>query len=201
MRKPHGILLGVVGGVLALISCAAAALLFAHRMPDPDQADLRGLLRWLVTRDLNHESFDLQDRLLARLEVQLGDGLESGEVQKQLSDEQRSQLIDNVEVLGRRWFFNQVDNYFAQPTELRGYYLEQQIRTNEVSGLIKSLKSLAESEGGTVAGSVWATLAERINRWTAAMQPEQKARADEFVAAVQANLLLRTVRSSFLFKS
>jgi hypothetical protein len=201
MRKPHGILLCVVGGVLALISCIAAGLLYAHRMPDPDHADLRGLLRWLVTRDLNVESSELQDRLLARLEEQLGDGLESGDVRSQLSDDQRSQLLDNVDVLGRRWFFNQVDHYFAQPNEARVRYLDEQINTIEVSGLIKSLKSLAKSEGGAAAGNLWTTLGERIDRWTAGVKPEQKARADQFVAAVQANLLLRTVRSSFLFKS
>ena len=201
MRKPHGIVLGVVGGVLALISCVGVALLYAHRMPDPERADLRGLLRWLVTRDLNLESIDLQDRLLARLEVQLGDGLEASDVRNQLSDDQRSQLMDNVDVLGRRWFFNQVDNYFAQPNEARVRYLDEQIKSIEVSGLIKSLKALAKSEGGAAAENLWTTLGERINRWTAGVKAEQKARADEFVAAVQANLLLRTVRSSFLFKS
>jgi hypothetical protein len=194
-------MLGVVGAVLTLISCAGLALLYAHRMPDPDHADLHGLLRWLVTRDLNLESFDLQDRLLARLEVQLGDGLEAGDVRDQLSDDQRSQLLDNVDVLGRRWFFNQVDNYFDQPNDSRVRYLDQQIKTIEVSGLIKALKSLAVSESGATAGNPWTTLAERIDRWTAGATPELKARADEFVAAVQTNLLLRTVRSSLMFKS
>jgi hypothetical protein len=184
---------------LALISCVGVALLYAHRMPDPDRTDLRGLLRWLVTRDLNLESFDLQDRLLARLEAEIGEGLEGGDVRSQLDDEQRQQLMVNVEVLGRRWFFNQVDQYFAQPDEVRGRYLDEQIKTIEVSGLIKALRSLAQAEG--TAGNLWTTLGERIDRWTAGVKPEQKARADEFVTAVQANLLLRTVRSSFLFKS
>jgi hypothetical protein len=200
MRKPHGMLLGVVGGVLALVSCAGIALLYAHRMPDPDYADLHGLLRWLVTRDLNVESSDLQDRLLARLEVQLGDGLDAAEVREQLTDEQRSQLLDNIEVLGRRWFFNQVDNYFAQPNEARIGYVNSQIKTIEVSGLIKSLKSLESAQEGRAGQNLWTMLRERIDRWTAGAKPVQKARATEFVAAVQANLILRSVRSSLFFK-
>jgi hypothetical protein len=194
MRKPSGFVLYVLLGALVVTTCAGGAFLYATRMPDPATADLRGLLRWLVTRDLSSEDAAVQDQLLARLEVELRNGIDLADSQAQLTDEQRTALVANAEVLGRRWFFKQVDRYFAHSDAQRPRFLSEQIDDIERSGIATALSALfADSEPSK---NMWASLSRRVQRWTARLAPEEKAKADQYVAAVQGNLLWRTLRAS-----
>jgi hypothetical protein len=169
--------------------------MYATRMPDPATADLRGLLRWLVTRDLSTEDVAVQEQLLARLEAELRNGLELGDARHKLTDEQRTALVANADVLGRRWFLNQVERYFAHADTQRARFLSEQIDDIEQSGIATTLSALLDDESGS-SKNMWGDLSRRVQRWSARLAPQQKAQVQQYVAAVQGNLLWRTLRAS-----
>jgi hypothetical protein len=195
MRRPSGFVLYLLLGALVVTTCAGGAFLYATRMPDPATADLRGLLRWLVTRDLSTEDAAVQEQLLARLEAELRNGLKLGDARDQLSDEQRAALVANADVLGRRWFLNQVDRYFARADVERAQFLSEQIDDIEQSGIATTLAVLLAEDNGA-SKSLWADLSQRVQRWSARLAPEKRAQVQRYVAAVQGNLLWRTLRAS-----
>jgi hypothetical protein len=202
MRRPSGFVLFLLLGVLVIAMCAGGVFVYATRMPNPATADLNGLLRWLVTRDLSREPIAVQEQLLARLEDQLRKGLELGEAREQLTDVQRSQLLANADVLGRLWFYQQVDRYFASSDADRPSFLNAQIDEIQRSGVVQALAALIDTDEPSASSeqptqSLWVRLNERTDRWTAPLAPQHKARAERFVAAVQGNLLIRTLRASF----
>jgi hypothetical protein len=194
MRKPSGFVLYLLLGTLVATTCAGGAFLYATRMPDPATTDLRGLLRWLVTRDLNNEDAAVQDQLLARLEVELKNGIDLGDSQSQLTEEQRTALLANADVLGRRWFLKQVDRYFDHSDAQRPRFLSEQIDEIERSGIVTALSSLMTDSAPSK--SIWTSLSKRVQSWTAQLAPEQKSKAEQYVAAVQGNLFWRTLRAT-----
>jgi hypothetical protein len=196
MRRPSGFVLYLLLGALVTTTCAGAVFLYATRMPDPATADLRGLLRWLVTRDLSVEDVAVQEQLLARLEAELRKGLELGDAREQLTDEQRTALVANADVLGRRWFLNQVESYFAHADVERARFLREQIDDIERSGIATTLSALLSDERGP-SQNMWGDLSRRVERWSARLAPKQKAQVQQYVAAVQGNLLWRTLRAPF----
>jgi hypothetical protein len=196
MRRPSGFILFLLLGVLVVSTCAGGVFLYATRMPDPATADLRGLLRWLVTRDLSHEDAAVQEQLLARLEVELREGFELGDAREKLTDAQRTALLANADLLGRRWFLKQVDGYFAQSDGDRLTFLNKQIDDVQQSGIAKTLAALMAEENAK-AKNMWTSLSERVERWTGSLSPKQRAQAEQYVAAVQGSLLLRTLRATF----
>jgi len=196
LHKRSGVVLLLVIGVLVLATCAGGAFVYATRMPDPATADLGGLLRWLVTRDLSQEPLQTQEQLLVRLEQELRRGVEIGEARKQLTEVQQQQLLANADLLGQLWFFQQVDRYSELAATARQKFLDEQIDDVQRSGVAKALTSLT-SDGTGSATNVWARLYQRVQRWTEQLEPQRKTKADEFLAAVQGNLLLRTLRASF----
>jgi hypothetical protein len=195
IRRPSGFILFLLLGVLVVTTCAGGVFLYATRMPDPATADLRGLLRWLVTRDLSNEDVAVQEQLLARLEAELRKGFKVAGARDQLTDEQRQALVANADLLGRRWFLKQVDRYFANSDAQRARFLSQQIDDIERSGVATTLSTLLAEDHGS-SKSLWASLSRRVERWTARLAPEQKAKAEQYVAAVQGNLLWRALRAS-----
>ena len=154
-----------------------------------------GLLRWLVTRNLSSEDAAVQEQLLARLEVELRNGFNVGDSQAQLNDEQRMKLLANADVLGRRWFLQQVDRYFAHTDAQRPRFLSEQIDEIERSGIVSALSALTAENAPSK--STWTSLSQRVQRWTAQLAPDQRAQAEQYVAAVQGNLLWRTLRVTF----
>lgn len=201
MQRPSGFVLFLLLGVLILSMSAGGVFVYATRMPDPVTTDLRGLLRWLVTRDLSQEPAEVQEQLLTRLEVELRNGLDVGGARDQLTDLQRAQLIENADFLGRLWFLQQVDRYFAQIDAERLQFLDGLIDEIQQAGIAKTLAHLMANENRTAPENMWVSLRERIQRWTAVLEPSRKAQAEQFVAAVQGNLLLRALRESFSSRS
>jgi hypothetical protein len=197
MRKPSGFVLFLLLGALVLSMCAGGAFLYATRMPDPATADLRGLLRWLVTRDLSQEATEIQEQILARLEVELRQGFDVSKARDQLTDNQRVQLLKNADHLGRLWFLKQVDRYFAQIDAERLRFLDQLLDEVQQSGVAKTLSALMAKDNDSASDSMWTSLRERIQTWTTRLDPQRKAQAEQFVAAVQGSLLLRTLRATF----
>jgi hypothetical protein len=196
MFNRSGIVVVLLLGVLVAAMLAGGVFVYATRMPDPATADLRGVLRWLVTRDLESEPADVQEQLLARIEEELKRGIELGGTNDQLTSVQRAQLVANADVLGRRWFLKQVDRYFARNDSERLKFLNAQIDDIQKSGVAQALAQLVSNDNAN-AGSLWGSLSRRIEHWTSKLDASHKAQAEQFVAAVQGNLLLRSLRASF----
>jgi hypothetical protein len=195
MLKRSGFVVFLLLGVLTAAMLAGGVFVYATRMPDPATADLRGVLRWLVTRDLDLETADVQEQLLGRIEQELRRGIELDGARDQLKPDQRAMLVKNADVLGRRWFFKQVDRYFAHSIPERLNFLNEQIDDIQKSGIAKALAKLAAD--GSNHENLWTSLSRRIQQWTAKLDAQHKAQAEQFVAAVQGNLFLRTLRASF----
>ncbi len=192
-------MVGLAGCVLAAF--AAVAMWRAMRLPAPEEADQRGLVRWLVTRDLEEEEVETQNRLLARVEAELRTGVDLASAQSELTPEQFQQLLRNADILARRWFAGQVDRYFGQPEELRAEFLEGQIDELQGSGIGQSLASLTAEAGGKPEGvsgtGGWTKLSGRVERWISSFDEKNQSKARRWVAAAQSALFLRTVRGLF----
>ncbi len=197
MRRPSGFVVYLLLGALAVAMCGGGVFLYVTRMPDPATADLHGLFRWLVTRDLSNEPLEVQQQILERLEGELKNGLQIGKASEGLTEIQREKLIENADLLGRLWFLNQVDRYFAHPAAERLGYLNQQIDEIQRIGIAETLAALVPNQLTSGPKNMWVSLNERIQRWTARLDPGRKAQAEQFVAAVQGNLFLRTLKASF----
>jgi hypothetical protein len=105
-------------------------------------------------------------------------------------------LVANADLLGRRWFLKQVDHYFAHADVERARFLSEQMDDIEQSGIATALSALLAEEGGA-SKSMWASLSQRVQHWSARLAPGQRAQVQQYVAAVQGNLLWRTLRASF----
>jgi hypothetical protein len=198
MHKPSGFVMPLALAALAVVICSGGAVLYFTRMPDPQTADLRGLLRWLVTRDLSQESETTQEVLLSRIEYELQNGLELSSAGDQLTESQRALLATNADLLGQRWFAKLVDRYSALTAAQKPDFLNQQIDDVQRSGMIKALSTIT-GEGSKNPQNPWNSLTRRVGRWISRMEPPQRSQAEKLVAAVEGNLFLRTLKSPWLW--
>ncbi|MDZ4818994.1 MAG: hypothetical protein SGJ20_08485 [Planctomycetota bacterium] len=189
--------------VLLFLAGAAAGFVYnAQRLPNPNEADLNQLVRWLVTKDLRQESPQTKDELLDGLEQQIQTPIRSADVQSQLTAPQQTLLMSNADVLAERWFHRQVDQYFAQPEATRPAYLDKQIDEIQGSQLVQSLAGLAENEtasGDTKAGNksaIWIAIQQRAKSWIERAEKYRRRRCQQFVDAVQQHLLMRWLQDS-----
>jgi hypothetical protein len=75
--------------------------------------------------------------------------------------------------------------------------LDRLIDEIDKSGIAKALSQLMAHGDAGSPGNMWTSLRDRVKHWTAQLEPQRKAQAEQFIAAVQGNLLLRTLRASF----
>jgi hypothetical protein len=130
MRRRHrGILavLSVVG--LAVIVSLVGWRLWAGYLPDPQQADVGGLMRWLVLAELTDEPWDRQIVFVDRLEQELSKGGHLTGNAESLSQQSLDRLQRNAQLLKRVWFQSRVDRYASCPEAERFDFLTSQIKT------------------------------------------------------------------------
>jgi hypothetical protein len=200
IKKHRGILTSMAVGALALASLTAAVLAYLQRLPDPETADRRGLLRWLVVRDLRREPAERQQVLVVRLEKELRDRVDLRKAASRLNPGQRDQLRRNVDLLAELWFRNQVERFFAQPAAERQQFLAAQLADIQTSGVLDQLYLLTHTEeagddpDAPSPGVRLARLLGRVERWMNEASPADRQRMGQFVAAVQAQLLLEKLQ-------
>ena len=100
-----------VVAALAVSAMAASQFYAAYRLPDPATTDTDGLIRWLVTVDLEQHPSDVQSILARRLEEEFGDTTDWSELKSRLTDEYSQQLWSNIQILLRPWFFEKMERY------------------------------------------------------------------------------------------
>lgn len=92
----------------------------------------------------------------------------------------------------------QVDRYAAVAAAEKPTFLDRQIDEVQQSGVVQALSAVVEEKRASQPTSLWSSLTQRIARWTARMEPQRKAKVEQFVAAVQGNLLWRSLRANWL---
>ncbi len=176
LGRRRGLLFSLLVAVLGGGSLAVAAAAYLTRLPSPEEADRKGLVRWLVVTDLRVEPLELQLRLLNRVEQELAAGIDLNGALAQLSPEQRQQLAANVDRLGECWFLRSADGYFTAPQSDRSAVLDQQVARIAKLRIFEQLELV---EGGAAASSRKATITA---------QPPAAARTVDYLTALSHNV-------------
>ena len=124
--RNRGVLVGA-SLVAMVIGSSAIALWAAYRLPAPEHATERDLMRWLVTRDLRAESRDTQRALIRRFEHHLADANDLGASSSELNDERRAMLEINVDVLLPEWVALGTERYEALASPTSVDFLDRQL--------------------------------------------------------------------------
>ena len=214
INRRRGILVGLVLTGAALASLAAAVAALIQRLPDPETADRRGLIRWLIERDLREQPWDLRLRLVSRVEQELLAGVDLREVATMLNADQCRRLIDNGDELARVWFVREADHYAAVAQDQQPSLLSQQIEHVRRLGIMDQLAAIekwaaertgrpgtasaAKAEAGgsqtPSAPTSFAASTERFQRWLAASVPAERAKLQDFFAAIRTRMVIETLR-------
>jgi hypothetical protein len=197
-RRYRGVAIGAALVLMAVLSAAAGVNALLFRLPSPAEADVEGLFRWLVSRDLAAESPEIRRQLITRLEPELDRGIELSSVEDRLDPDQLAQFEKNVDRLLADWYAAQCKAYFATPTEQRRQMLDallDRVSAWNVSELLANF----EPEGAatsTPPQNLLLQLSQRMNAWHAQAAPDQQAELQRFQADLQARALWRSVSSA-----
>jgi hypothetical protein len=127
--RHRGVLVGA--SLLALVAASSAiAVWAATRLPPPEHARGRDLVRWLVMRDLREESEATRRALVLQLELYLQDAAELSAT-TEMDAEQRWNLQSNVAVLLADWLRISTERFQQLEFADRAAYLDQQLRLVE----------------------------------------------------------------------
>ncbi len=182
-NRRRGILVGLVlaGAGLATLAAAVAALI--QRLPDPETADRRGLIRWLIERDLREQPWDLRLRLVKRVEQELLAGVDLREVATMLdADQCRRQLIENGDELARVWFVREANHYAAVSEDQQPSLLGEQLDHVRRLGIMDQLAAIEQwaAERSGQPGAASARRRKRASHKRPAPQPHLRRALNAF---------------------
>ena len=179
-----------VVAALAVSAMAASQFYAAYRLPDPATTDTDGLIRWLVTVDLEQHPSDVQSILARRLEEEFGDTTDWSELKSRLTDEYSQQLWSNIQILLRPWFFEKMERYNTGTSAERIEVLDQLLDQAETWQGIVELAPAGEIDTKTP-GVYFTFLMGKVGEWKETCSPEKAKQLDEFVNVIQARWLIR----------
>jgi hypothetical protein len=180
----------VLAGVL-LLAAGALWIVSRIRLPDPGDCDRRQLLRWLVSRDLDKESFDLRLRLLRRLEQQIRIDADWSRFKGWLTEQSRQRLANNVTQLVEPWFIDKLEHYVGLPPEQRTAYVDQILdRLSAMRGLA-AVTGANTPSGAPGQGRLAKALLEQIPQWQQRAEPQRRREIGEFLTALQTRWVSR----------
>lgn len=98
-------------------------------LPPPDKATDEQLFKWLVLRDIETESPEVQTQLVDRFAKmrELPNMATEGSVS--LTENQRTRILDNATVLRKRWFVERAVQYQSLEESKRWAFLTAQLET------------------------------------------------------------------------
>ena len=136
--RHRGVLVGAV--LMALVVASSAVGVWTmYRLPDPEHARGRDLMRWLVTRDLREETQETHRALVKQLELYLQDAEDLGGAAAEMNDERRRMLKANVAVLLPEWLRLGAERHEQLAPEQRPALLAEQLvlveRVSELNAL------------------------------------------------------------------
>ena len=201
--RRRGIMIGIGILALATVSLAATVQVFFLQLPEPEEADGRGLIRWMIIRDLSQETPELRRRLLVRIdEVLGGNQLGSGSINDQLDPQYQPRFWSNVDVLLQEWFYVQSEHYAAASPEQRTAMLDEIL--DEAKGLsnFQSDSPQEQTDPNIASGeqnaddplTAVAKFMEKMNGWIECAPPAYRQDVRHFAAALQARMAVRSLQ-------
>ena len=177
-------------GAIALV--AGSYWMSMIQLPSPERADREDVVRWLVLRDLRHETTETRTALLRRVEEEFGGGFDSGELGQQLDERYRDRLWTNFLVLLETWYSNQVDGYLATGPSERLAFLDETIA--QIEGW-KGLAALGPNgDGGSPTGDTMLSLfGQQIRLWKEEASPQRRREITEFDTSLRARWLVHAL--------
>ena len=187
-RKAMVILMGALG--LLAMAGGAIAIVSAYQLPAPQEANREQLVRWLATRELEHESYDVRAALITRLQDELDAGVNLEAIDEQIDERSEIQLRENLDVLLRQWFLELSNDYWQTDAGRRNALIDQQLERLKRWRLAEYMA--ADSARITEVRSnplqALAELSLKLQQWCDSAEPEQRTQAREFAQIVQARV-------------
>ena len=166
-------------------------------LPDPADADRDQLLQWLVAGDLSRESRETRKTLACRLEVEFAQGIDFGDSGAELDEARKERLWNNVVLLLGPWFVAKVDGYFQLDPPERPDYVDRLLDTIDVWRGVDAMRPETADgpgpDGADPSGDLMSVLLGQVEQWKETAEPEDRQRTDEFLAALKARWLTRTL--------
>jgi hypothetical protein len=181
---------------MLLTTGIGASLAFSKfHLPDPDRADGGQLLRWLATRDLEGESPDLRRRLAVRLEQEFGKSqVHWDQVGKRLNENRCDRMWKNLGLLLEPFLDEKLDHYRDLPAAGRMAYVDDLLDELNNWRQIEAIRPAAARNSSQTAEPGLCTLVlSRVRQWQDQADPQRRAQIDQFLLAVQARWLWRSI--------
>lgn len=186
----RGILAVLVSAALLAAAALTAAVWYYPRLPDPARANRRELIRWLVTRDLEHQPAATREVLALRLEEEFSGEIDWSATASELTDGQRQRLCENVVWLLEPWIREKSRQYAGLLPEQRGPYLDRLIDTlKQWQGLDELVP--APAAGDPASPGLMAAARQQLQAVREQAGEAEQQQAGEFVAALQTRWALR----------
>jgi hypothetical protein len=170
LRAPKLLVLGLI--LLSIVGFGSWT--FFGPLPDPSQAGIRDLARWLLQRDLVNEPRKIQVSLVNRLQAELETDFDLPS-RRRWSDSAHDQLLRNVVFLGKVWFQERCRQYQQLEKPARLAFLESQLNVvSHWSSLETRLLENQPSTSDSSASSSTVRLFKRIETWVEEAEGEQR---------------------------
>jgi hypothetical protein len=180
--RHRGVLVGAALVAMA-IGSSALAVWAVYRLPAPEHATGRDLLRWLVTRDLREESEETHRALVRQLEVYLQDTQDLGASAAEMNDERRTLLESNVSVLLPQWLHLGAERYAQLDPDKQPALLDEQLL------LVERVADMSRLWNGSAQNTSTANpifeLVATIEEIIAAAPADDRAALDQYVRAMK----------------
>ncbi len=189
-RRTPGFLVFLVLFVVAAVSAGAVVWLLVLRLPDPEVAGPRDLLRWIATEDLSRHSDETQWTLARRLDEVFGGHIEwSAEGQDPLAPAQQTLMLSNVALLMKPWLLLKADDYCTLPQRERMAYVDRVLDSFQTwQGADQLMGGSSTTETG-----ILGTILNRIEECRQEATPQQQQKINQFLFALECRWLKRVL--------
>ena len=177
----------------SIVLLATAYWLSAIRLPSPATADLAGLIRWMVLRDLQSEPPEIRTTLLSRLQEETRLDLDPAALAQQLDARNRDRLWANVLVLMETWYSNKIDAYLATPTSERPAYLDDTIAEVEEWKDLAALRPQQSTNARSAETAMLELFTQQVELWKDRASPSRLQEIREFDTALRGRWLLHAL--------
>ena len=199
MRRHRGILTIVALLALGALSLGVGMKVYwQDGLPDPEEADADGLMRWLATRELSEESPEIRQKLVRRLERFLdeqdpGEPFELREVLDQLDEDQTERFWNNVYLLAELWFLERVERYDQLGEEDRKVFIAGTIDSVMTWGVLNWIPT-TDAQAADAGFEMRAILVLRqMQPWIDAREDDERKKIEQFLADVDAHFFWKTL--------
>ena len=176
--------------VLCAVSLEGAWLAIAASGAPSMPSRHEAMLEWLTSADGKQASVEAKRVLVHQLEQDFRRGYDWSADYEALDPAQQKRFAANFNELTRALLVDKIDAYFNRPPKNRERYLEA-----ELTDLLSWKVPVFDRAAPSPRGGVVADLAKNADRWLAEMTPQERKRAEEFLAKVKTLVFSRPFKN------